>query len=208
MRTRVKICGVTRREDALEAAHQGADAIGLVFFARSPRAVQPDQARGIIAGLPPFVTVVGLFVDERPAGVRQVLDALRIDLLQFHGDESPAQCASFGKPFIKAVRMRCGIDLEQVCERYRDAAALLVDTYRPGKAGGTGEVFDWSLIPPRLAHRVILAGGLNPENVEQAVRRVRPYAVDVSGGVESSKGIKDRRKIAAFLRGVRCGIDS
>ena len=149
-----------------------------------------------------------MFVDEKPERVWQVLGALRIDLLQFHGDESPAQCAVFGKPFIKAVRMREGIDLEGICGRYRDAAGLLVDTYRPGQPGGTGEVFDWSLIPRRLAKRVILAGGLNPENVEQAIRSVRPYAVDVSGGVETGKGIKDRVKIAAFLQGVQRGIDS
>ncbi len=208
MRTRVKICGITRRQDALLAVRQGADAIGLVFYAASPRAVGLEQARSIVAGLPPLVTVVGLFVDEKPERVRQVLGSVRIDLLQFHGDESPAQCAEFGMPFVKAVRMRDGIDLMSACERYRDAAGLLLDTYRPGRPGGTGEVFDWSLIPKRLAGRVILAGGLSPENVGQAIRRVRPYAVDVSGGVERSKGIKDRVKIAAFLRGVHRGIDS
>jgi len=205
MRTRVKICGITRREDAREAVRQGADAIGLVFYPPSPRALSVEQARDVIQGLTPFVTVVGLFVDEPRENVAQILQQVRIDLLQFHGQEPPEACIGFGRPYIKAVRMRDGIDLLQVRQAYKEASALLLDTYRPGQPGGTGAVFDWSVIPRELAGEIILAGGLDPDNVETAVRRVRPYAVDVSGGVERSKGIKDGTKIAAFLRGVQRG---
>ena len=205
MRTRVKICGITRAEDAREAVRQGADAIGLVFYPPSPRSVGLDQARELVYGLPPFVTVVGLFVDAERAEIRRVLSRVRIDLLQFHGGESPEECAGHGRPYIKAVRMREGIDLTRMEYEYRDAAGLLLDSYQAGKPGGTGAVFDWARIPPEMASRIVLAGGLDPENVESAVRRVRPYAVDVSGGVERSKGIKDAARIAAFLRGVERG---
>jgi len=205
MRTRVKICGLTRSEDARAAVTAGADAIGLVFYPLSPRAVTPQQALEVIARLSPFVTVVGLFVDERRERIAAVLEAVRIDLLQFHGDESPEACAGHGRPWIKAVRMREGVDLPAVRARYAGAAALLLDAYRPGVPGGTGSGFDWTRIPPDLCGDIILAGGLTPETVEQAVRRVRPYAVDVSGGVERSKGVKDAGKIAAFMRGVRRG---
>ncbi len=205
MRTRVKICGITRAEDARGAIRQGADAIGLVFYAPSPRAVGLEQAREIVAGLPPFVTVVGLFVDAERAEVAETLCRVRIDLLQFHGSETPEQCAGHGRPYIKAVRMREGVDLARQEADYADAAGLLLDSYQAGKPGGTGAVFDWARIPPEMAGRIILAGGLDPENVEAAVRRVRPYAVDVSGGVEQEKGIKDPARIAAFLRGVERG---
>ena len=205
MRTRVKICGITRREDAHEAVRQGADAIGLVFYPPSPRALSVGQARDIVQGLPPFVTVVALFVDEQRERVAHILQQVRIDLLQFHGQEPPQACAGFDRPYVKAVRMRDGVDLQQVRHEYSEAAALLLDTYRPGQPGGTGEIFDWSVIPRELAGQIILAGGLDPNNVETAVRRLRPYAVDVSGGVERAKGIKDGAKIAAFLRGVERG---
>jgi phosphoribosylanthranilate isomerase len=205
MRTRVKICGLTRAADVHAAAAAGADAIGLVFYPPSPRAVTPEQARMVIAGLPPFITVVGLFVDAERGHVAQVLEAMRIDLLQFHGDESPEACAGHGRPWIKAVRMREGVDLHGLRARYAGASALLLDAYRPGVPGGTGSAFDWRRIPADLAGEVILAGGLDPDNVAQAVRRVRPYAVDVSGGVERAKGIKDPTRIAAFMRGVRRG---
>jgi len=205
MRTRVKICGITRREDAQEAARQGADAIGLVFYPPSARAVSVEQARDIVRGLPPFVTVVGLFVDEQRDKIAQTLQRVRIDLLQFHGEEPPEACLGFGRPYIKAVRMHDGVDLPGLRDQYRDASALLLDTYRPGRPGGTGAVFDWSVIPRELAAEIVLAGGLGPENVETAVRRVGPYAVDVSGGVERAKGVKDAAKIAAFLRGVERG---
>jgi phosphoribosylanthranilate isomerase len=205
MRTRVKICGLTRAEDARTAVAAGADALGLVFYPPSPRAVTPQQARAVIAGLPPFVTLVGLFVDAERGYIAQVLEAVRIDLLQFHGDEPPEACAGHGRPWIKAVRMRQGLDLPALRRRYAGASALLLDAYRPGIPGGTGATFDWQLIPADLAGEVILAGGLDPDNVEEAVRRVRPYAVDVSGGVERAKGIKDPARIAAFMRGVRRG---
>jgi len=214
-RTRVKICGLTRAEDALAAAQAGADAVGLVFFAKSPRAVDAAQARAVLAALPPLVTSVGLFVDAEPAVVRAVLDAVPLDLLQFHGDESEAYCASFGRPWIKALRVRPGLDLEQEARRYGEAGArgLLLDTYEPGRPGGTGQRFDWGLIPPALGPSIILAGGLNPENVAEAIRAVRPYGVDVSGGVEAVLGdnrlvkgrVKDRAKIDAFMHGVTDG---
>jgi len=208
MRTRVKICGITRHEDALAAVRHGADAIGLVFYPPSPRAVTLEQARGIVTGLPPFVTVTALFVDAAEGEIRQVLSALPVDLLQFHGGESPEACAIYGRPWIKAVRMRDGIDLMAERQRYNSAAALLLDAYRPGQPGGTGSVFDWGRIPRELAGEVILAGGLDTGNVAEAIRRVRPYAVDVSGGVEREKGIKDEAKIEAFMRGVERGDNS
>jgi phosphoribosylanthranilate isomerase len=202
MRTRVKICGITRREDALDAVRLGADAIGLVFYPPSPRCVPLDQASAIVDRLPPFVTVVGLFVNASREEIGDVLGAVRIDLLQFHGTECPEYCAAHGRPYIKAVRVREGIDLLAARERYAGASALLLDTYQPGVPGGTGRAFDWGLVPPELGAQAILAGGLDPDNVGEAVRRVRPYAVDVSGGVEREKGRKDAGKIAAFMRGV------
>lgn len=202
MRTRVKICGITRPEDAMAAVEAGCDAIGLVFYPPSPRAVTPHQAREIADRIPPFVTVVGLFVNAGREAIAEVLETTRLDLLQFHGDEAPDQCRGHGRPWIKALRMREGLDLERLHETYREASGLLLDTYRKGVPGGTGEAFDWDLIPTGMAGRIVLAGGLDPDNVEQAIRRVRPYAVDVSGGVERDKGIKDRSRIAAFMRGV------
>jgi phosphoribosylanthranilate isomerase len=202
MRTRVKICGITREQDALAAIRLGADAIGLVFYPPSPRAVAVEQAAQIVRGLPPFVSVVALFVDAESEAIREVLERVRIDLIQFHGDESPEACARYGRPWIKALRVRGETDLKALAKRYAGASALLLDTYQDGKPGGTGAAFDWSLIPPELAGSIVLAGGLTPDNVEQAVRQVRPYAVDVSGGVEQAKGIKDADKIAAFIRGV------
>lgn len=202
MRTRAKICGITRQRDADCAACCGADAIGLVFYPPSPRAVTVEQARAVVRDLPAFVTVVGLFVNAERTAIADVLKAVRIDLLQFHGDEPPEACAEHGRPYIKALRMREGLDLVAEARRYPDAGGLLLDTYSPRLPGGTGTVFDWRHIPPELGPRVILAGGLTPENVEEAIRSVRPYAVDVSGGVERSKGIKDPDKIAAFMRGV------
>jgi phosphoribosylanthranilate isomerase len=202
MRIRVKICGITNRQDALDAIRLGADAIGLVFYPPSPRCVAPDQAAAIVEGLPPFVTVVGLFVNAGRDEIAEVLGSVRIDLLQFHGTECPDYCVQHGRPYIKAVQVREGMDL--LAERQRSAAAraLLLDTYRPGVPGGTGQAFDWALIPAALGPEIVLAGGLTPDNVGEAVRRVRPYAVDVSGGVEREKGRKDAGKIEAFMRGV------
>ena len=205
MRTRVKICGLTRAQDARCAARLGADAIGLVFYAPSPRGVSGTQAVSVLEGLSPFVTVVGLFVDPTEAEVRDVLERVPLDLLQFHGDEPPEFCAQFGRRWIKAVRMRPGVDLRAERERYAASSGLLLDAYRPGVPGGTGTAFDWRLIPRELVGEVILAGGLAADNVRSAIRQVRPYAVDVSGGVESAKGIKAEDKMAAFMREVARG---
>lgn len=203
MKTRIKICGITRAEDALAAARLGADALGFVFYPGSPRAVTPAQARDIIRGLPPFVVPVGLFVNADAATVRATLHAAPVQLLQFHGDETPGFCAEFGLPFLRALRVKPGTDLLQYARDFHAAKGLLLDAWVEGVHGGTGATFDWSLIPPDLPMPVILSGGLNPDNVEQAVRRVRPWAVDVSSGVESAKGIKDAAKIEAFINGVR-----
>lgn len=202
---RSKICGITRVEDALAAAAAGADAIGLVFYAKSPRAVSVEQARQIIAALPPFVTTVGLFVDAGRDELRQILAQVPLDLLQFHGDESAEQCEGHGRPYIKALRVRAGDDVAAQVARYPGAAGVLLDTFVEGVPGGTGLAFDWSLVPAGLAKPVILAGGLTPENVAAAIARVRPYAVDVSGGVESAKGIKDADKVRAFIRAAQGG---
>lgn len=202
---RSKICGITRIEDALLAAEAGADAIGLVFYAKSPRAVDVRQARAIIAALPPFVTTVGLFVDASSCELGEILDAVPLDLLQFHGDEPPAFCDGFRRPYIKALRVKPGDDIAAQVAAYKNASGILLDTYVPGIPGGTGEAFDWSLVPQGLNKPIILAGGLTAQNVAEAIRQVRPYAVDVSGGVEASKGIKDAEKIRAFMRAVKLG---
>lgn len=202
MRTRVKICGITRPADAGQAAALGADAIGLVFYPRSPRAVTPSQARDIISALPPFVSVVGLFVDAAPGEVVSVLQRVAVDILQFHGNESPSYCEGFGRPYLKAVAMKGGVEPADYAARFRSAAGLLLDGYREGVAGGTGTRFDWSRVPGRLAKPVILAGGLSPDNVAAAIRQVRPYAVDVSSGVESMKGVKDPGKMRRFIEQV------
>jgi len=203
MATAVKICGITRAEDGRAAAYCGAHAIGLVFHPPSPRNVSVAQARAIVQALPPFITVVGLFVDASATTVRNTLAQVPLQLLQFHGDEPPEFCADFGLPHIKAVRVTPEADLVKYAHAYRDAKALLLDAYVEGVHGGTGAVFDWRLIPEHLPLPVILSGGLNPDNVAEAIRAVRPWAVDVSSGVEAAKGIKDRAKIAAFIAGVR-----
>jgi phosphoribosylanthranilate isomerase len=200
LRTRTKICGITCVEDALAAVQAGADAIGLVFYPPSPRYIAPEKAALIVAKLPPFVDAVGLFVDANAVEVRSVLAKVRLDLLQFHGDEASAYCDSFSIPYIKAVRVRPELNLVEYAARYGGAKALLLDAYLEGIAGGTGERFDWNLIPASLPKPLILAGGLTPKYVREAIRQVSPYAVDVSGGVERKKGIKDAEKIAAFIR--------
>lgn len=200
---RSKICGITRVDDALTAAKAGADAIGLVFYAKSPRAVDVRQAREIVAALPPFVTTVGLFVNASRCEINEILDAVPLDMLQFHGDETPAQCEGFHRPWFKALRVGNGEDIETQVARYANASGILLDTFVAGVPGGTGERFDWSLIPAALAKPLILAGGLTAENVQQAIAQVRPYAVDVSGGVEASKGVKDASKVMAFVGRVR-----
>ena len=200
---RSKICGITRIEDALVAAEAGADAIGFVFYAKSPRAVDVRQARAIITELPPFVTTVGLFVNASRCELNEILEVVPLDLLQFHGDETPQDCEGYHRPWIKALRVRPGDDLEAACKQYAGARGILLDTYVAGVPGGTGEAFDWSLVPAHLSKPIILAGGLSADNVGQAIAQVRPYAVDVSGGVEQAKGIKDAAKIEAFMRAVK-----
>ena len=200
---RSKICGITRIEDALAAVAAGADAIGFVFYAKSPRAVTAVQARAIIAALPPFVTTVGLFVNASACELNETLDAVPLDLLQFHGDETPEQCEGYHRPYIKALRVKAGDDIAGACNAYASASGILLDAYVEGVPGGTGQAFDWSLIPQGLSRPIILAGGLTVDNVVQAIDQVRPYAVDVSGGVEKSKGIKDYDKIRAFMHNVR-----
>ena len=197
-----KICGITRLEDALAAAESGADAIGLVFYKKSPRYVSPEIAASIISQLPPFVTTVGLFVNEPAGQIKQVLDIVPLDLLQFHGSEVEPDCARHNRPYIKAIAMKPGLDVESVVNQYPSAQGILLDTYDVVLPGGTGKAFDWNKVPQNLSKPIILAGGLTPENIRQAVDVVNPWAVDVSGGVEESKGKKDHRLIQAFIEGV------
>lgn len=202
MRTRIKICGITRPQDGQDAAQLGADAIGLVFYAPSPRAVNVEQATAICDALPPFVTRVGLFVNADRNEINTVLAEVPLDLLQFHGDETPADCEGYDRPYIKALRMAADVDVMAEAEAYERAAGILFDSYEAGVPGGTGQTFDWQRVPAGIKQPVILAGGLNPRNVATAVERVRPYAVDVSGGVETAKGIKDKGKMTAFINEV------
>ncbi len=203
MRTRVKICGITRPEDGQEAARLGVDAIGLVFYAPSPRAVDVEQALEISAALPPFVTRVGLFVNAERAAIESILARVPLDLLQFHGDETPDACEGFSRPYIKALRVRPDLDVAAEVRRYAGAAGILLDAFQEGVPGGTGRSFDWAQIPAGLDRPLILAGGLDAGNVAAAIAQVRPYAVDVSGGVEAAKGIKDPQRMAAFLTEVQ-----
>lgn len=200
---RVKICGITRSEDLHAACIAGADALGFVFYAKSPRHLSIEQAAALVTQLPPFVQSVGLFVDAEPAYIEAVLKAVPLDLLQFHGGETPGQCRLSGRPYLKAVRMRPDTDLVKYCADFHDARALLLDAYVAGVPGGTGERFDWSLIPVGLPKPVVLSGGLNPDNVALAVQSVRPWAVDVSSGVETAPGIKDAARVAAFIANAR-----
>jgi phosphoribosylanthranilate isomerase len=204
-RTRIKICGITREEDLAAAVAAGADALGFVFYPPSPRYVTPQRAAELLALVPAFVTRVGLFVNEPAESVRAVLAQAPLDLLQFHGDEDAAYCAGFGKPWIKAARVKAGFDLLEYASAFAGApgiCGLLLDAHVEGYGGG-GQTFDWSLIPRSLPLPVILSGGLHPGNVAGAVCAVRPWAVDVSSGVEAARGIKDVRKINEFIAGVR-----
>lgn len=203
MRTRIKICGITRTEDALSAAAHGADAIGLVFYRPSPRYVSVEQARGIAVLIPPFVSTVAVFVNPSVDEVEKVIALCGVTLLQFHGDESPEFCERFSRPYIKAARMRPGLDLIKYLSPYSSAQAWMLDTFHDGLWGGTGGAFDWKRVPERMARPVILSGGLAADNIAEAIQRVRPYAVDVSSGVEASKGIKDPGKIATFIGAVK-----
>jgi phosphoribosylanthranilate isomerase len=203
MTTAVKICGLTRVDHALAAARFGAHAIGVVLYRNSPRFVTHEQARRIVEAVPPFVTTVALMVNPSAKEVQAAIEQVRPALLQFHGDEPPEFCAGFSVPYIKALRVSPETDLLQYARTYASAKGLLLDTFVEGARGGTGAVFDWSLIPRELPLPLILAGGLNPDNVSEAIRQVRPWAVDVSSGVEVEKGIKDAALIAAFIRGVK-----
>ena len=198
-RTRIKICGITSVTDALAAQAAGADAIGLVFYGPSPRAVDIERAREIACSVGPFVTVVGLFVDAEPAYVNTVLAQVPLHVLQFHGDETPAYCESFGRPYLKAIRMRPELDTRSAIADYPSATAILLDAYRPGIPGGTGETFDWQRVPRDAAKTIVLAGGLTPANVAEAIRSTHVYGVDVSGGVESAPGQKDAAKVKEFI---------
>jgi len=202
MKTRIKICGLTREEDVDAAVAAGADAIGFVFYPPSPRYVSPQRAAELAKRIPPFVDVVGLFVNEEPEVVRAACEALPINVLQFHGDEDAAYCCQFARPYLRAARVRPGLDLVEFASSFPDARGLLLDAFVEGYGGG-GHVFDWTLIPPNLPSYLVLSGGLTADNVGDAVQRVRPVAVDVSSGVEMSKGIKDHAKIAAFVAAVR-----
>jgi phosphoribosylanthranilate isomerase len=201
-RTRVKICGITQIDDARFCAEHGADAIGLVFYAKSPRAVAIDTAREILQQLPAFVTSVGLFVNPSVKQVEEVLQTVSLDCLQFHGDEDAAFCRQFGRPYIKAIRMQSGLDVAARVAAYPDAQGFLLDAYVEDVAGGTGQSFDWARVPKMDRQPFILAGGLHEKNVAEAIRIARPYAVDVSGGVEKSKGVKDTNKIQKFIEEV------
>jgi phosphoribosylanthranilate isomerase len=202
LRTRVKVCGITRVQDAFSAVKHGADAIGLVFYAPSPRNVTIEMAANIVNAMPPFVSKVGLFVNAPQSFIQHVISHVRLDTLQFHGDETVQECEQINLPYYKAIRVKEDTNLLQYAQQYQSAQALLLDAYSETAVGGTGLVFDWRLIPNDLGKPVVLAGGLNPSNVADAIAQVSPYAVDVSGGVELSKGIKDDSKVAAFMRAV------
>ena len=201
-RTRVKICGITRPEQARAAAGAGADAIGLMFYEPSPRFVTRARAAAVCAVLPPLVSIVGVFVNPEPREVEAVVEGLPVDLLQFHGEEPPELCAGTGRPYVKAVRVRTRDDIVEAAARYADARALLLDAHHDALWGGTGRRFDWNVVPGDAGHPIILAGGLTPENVADAIRFVRPFAVDVSGGVESAPGEKDPESMERFMKEV------
>lgn len=202
-RTRIKICGITRPDDARVAVESGADAIGLVFYPDSPRAITIAQAKAVAAAVPPFVTVVGLFVDAAADTVNEILQAVPLGLLQFHGGESADWCGQFCRPWIKALRVRCANDISAGLAGYPGAAGVLLDAWQEGVPGGTGKTFDWRLAESQRTRPVVLAGGLNAGNVGRAMAMVRPFAVDVSGGVESAPGEKDPALIREFVAAVR-----
>jgi phosphoribosylanthranilate isomerase len=203
MSVRVKVCGITRDEDAKAAVRAGVDAIGFVFWPHSPRYIDPESARRIAANIPPFVCIVGVYVDPDAAWVEETMQAVKLNLLQFHGDETPEFCNQFSHSYIKAIRVKQDTDLLQYAERYHSAKGLLLDTYAESMPGGTGHAFDWHLIPQHLPLPLVLSGGLNPNNVAMAIEQIQPWAVDVSSGVEASKGIKDEKRIFAFMQGVK-----
>lgn len=205
MRTRVKICGITRVEDALAAAQAGADAIGLVFYAPSPRCVEVQKAQEICKEITPFINVIALFVNSKEEVIRDVIDNVPVNLLQFHGAESAEQCERFNRPYIKAIGMHADVDPVEVMRAHPRSRGFVLDAYQPDTHGGGGVVFDWAHVPDTSEQPLILAGGLTPENVARAIEQTRPYAVDVSSGVELEKGIKSAEKIHEFIRGVQRG---
>ena len=200
MRTRTKICGITRLEDAKASILAGCDALGFVFYKESPRYIALDAFKVIVKELPPFVTKTGLFVNADPAEIEEAIQSGFVNVLQFHGDETPDFCRQFNFPYIKAVAVSSSVDLIQYAKDFHDAEALLLDAYHEHLKGGTGQTFDWNLIPQSLSKPIVLAGGLTVDNVKEAIKKVKPYAVDVSGGVEESKGIKNSLKIQAFIK--------
>lgn len=200
--TRIKICGLTREADVDAVVAAGADAIGFVFYPPSPRYISPQRAAELAQRIPPFVDVVGLFVNEAPETVAATCAAVPLNVLQFHGDETGDYCRQFARPYLRAARVRPGFDLVEFARSFPDARGLLLDAFVEGFGGG-GHVFDWTLIPPGLPGYLVLSGGLNVDNVGNAIKQVRPVAVDVSSGVEMGKGIKDHSKIAAFVAAVR-----
>ena len=202
-RARIKICGITSVEDAHAVVDAGAEALGLVFYAASPRAVNIEQARAIALAAGPFTVVTGLFVDADPAFVNAVLRQVPLQLLQFHGDESPAYCESFARPYMKAIRMRPELDIAAGIAEHPTASGILLDAYRPGVPGGTGETFDWARVPRFSTKPLVLAGGLTPANITEAILTTQVYGVDVSGGVESAPGKKDHGKITSFINNAR-----
>ncbi|PYF84661.1 MULTISPECIES: phosphoribosylanthranilate isomerase [Marinomonas] len=203
MNCRVKICGITNLEDAMMACNHGADALGFVFYEKSPRYVSPEMANSIVKQLPPFVTPVALFVDADSSLIESVVGANSRWMIQFHGNESESECRRYDRPYMKALRVQQGDNIVALVDQYPSATAMLLDAYKAGVPGGTGEVFDWSLIPADLSKPIVLAGGLTPENIKQAINQVAPYAVDVSGGVELSKGIKSEPRVQEFIRGAK-----
>ncbi len=203
MKTYIKICGITRSEDAIAAAQLGANALGLVFYPPSPRAVSIPQAQAIAKVTPPFVQLVGLFVNATVEEIEEVLKEIPLNLLQFHGEEMPDFCEQFHRPYIKALHIKEGLDLNEQVRAYKNARGVLLDTFNPILKGGTGETFDWTKIPQHLEKPLILAGGLNAANVKQAILQANPSAVDVSGGVEETKGIKSFAKMQAFIQAIQ-----
>lgn len=201
--TRIKICGITRPEDARAAVESGADAIGLVFYSKSPRAVTVAQASACASAVGPLTTVVALFVNEPPENITRILNAVPVDVIQFHGDEPAEFCQQFSRPYLKALRMKPGVDIAAAFARYDSARGILLDTFQDGVPGGTGKTFDWTRVQGQETSRLVLAGGLSAENVGDAVHRVQPAAVDVSGGVEQSPGVKDHKAIKDFIAAVR-----
>jgi len=200
LRTRIKICGITCLEDAKASVRAGCDALGFVFYKESPRYIALDAFKVIVKELPPFVTKTGLFVNADPAEIEEAIQSGFVNVLQFHGDETPDFCRQFNFPYIKAVAVSSSVDLIQYAKDFHDAEALLLDAYHEHLKGGTGQTFDWNLIPQSLSKPIVLAGGLTVDNVKEAIKKVKPYAVDVSGGVEESKGIKNSLKIQAFIK--------